>query len=92
MAALFLSQMPDLLGEIRTAVAAADGAAVERAAHKLRGAAVNFGAQRACDAALDLERMGRTGDLACAGQTLVELERATAALGEVLVEFRTGGQ
>ena len=92
MATLFLAQMPDLLGEIRTAIAAADGPAVERAAHKLRGAAANFGARRACDAALDLERMARIGDLACAGQTLAELERATAALGDVLAAFRTGGQ
>jgi HPt (histidine-containing phosphotransfer) domain-containing protein len=92
MAALFLAQMPDLLREIRTAIAAGDSPAVERAAHKLRGAAANFGARRACDAALDLERIGRTGDLACAGQILAELERATAALHDVLVEFRTGGQ
>jgi two-component system, sensor histidine kinase and response regulator len=92
MAGLFLTQLPDLLGEIRAAVAAMDGPCLERAAHKLRGGAANFGARRACDAALDLERMGRAGDLSRTGQTMAELELATAALEDVLVELRDGGQ
>jgi HPt (histidine-containing phosphotransfer) domain-containing protein len=92
MAGLFLTQLPDLLGEIRAAVGTTDGPSLERAAHKLRGAAANFGARRACDAALDLERMGRSGDLSRAGHTVAELELATAALEDVLVEFRDGGQ
>jgi HPt (histidine-containing phosphotransfer) domain-containing protein len=92
MTGLFLTQLPALLGDIRTAVAAIDGAGLERAAHKLRGGAVNFGARRACDAALDLERMGRAGDLSRAPRIVAELELATAALEDVLVEFRDGGQ
>jgi HPt (histidine-containing phosphotransfer) domain-containing protein len=57
---------------------------VERAAHALKGAAGVFGAEGAVQAALTLERLGRTQELAgvesAHGQLEQELERLRLAM------------
>lgn len=62
-ALLFLSDSSRMLREIDQAVAARDSRALDRSAHTLKGCVSNFGAQRLYEAALALERMGRSGDL-----------------------------
>jgi HPt (histidine-containing phosphotransfer) domain-containing protein len=86
---LFLEDSPRLIDEVRAAVAAGDAAALRRAAHTLKGAASNFGASAVVAAALELETMGRTGDLSGAapardrlGAALAALDAALAALAE----------
>jgi CheY-like chemotaxis protein/HPt (histidine-containing phosphotransfer) domain-containing protein len=54
----FLESTPALLTELRQAIAAGDGATVTRVAHRLRGSLGNFGAERAMEAALELEQTG----------------------------------
>jgi len=63
MAGLFLEEYPSALAEVRKAVAARNPKAVERAAHSLKGAVGNFGAEAAYRAAFELELLGRGGDL-----------------------------
>ena len=55
---LFLAETPNLLGEIRTAVAAKDGERLRTSAHTLKGSAIVFDATAAHDAARHLERVG----------------------------------
>ncbi|HEY7614922.1 MAG TPA: response regulator [Gemmatimonadales bacterium] len=63
-AASFLESVPALLEELRRAVAGSDAATVTRVAHRLRGSLGNFGAERAMEAALQLELNGGAGSLA----------------------------
>jgi protein-histidine pros-kinase len=57
---------PARVADIRRALAAGDAAAVGRAAHALNGMVSNFCAPPAQAAALAVEQMGKTGDLAAA--------------------------
>jgi HPt (histidine-containing phosphotransfer) domain-containing protein len=75
-AALFLSDLPRALGEIRKAVAARDAPAIERHAHALKGSVANFGAPGARNAAQDLETKARTGSLTGIDAFLSTLEHA----------------
>jgi len=83
-------EAPKLLHEVRVAVEAGDAALLGRAAHTLKGAVSNFGARAAADAALCLERRGRSGDLADVAPALASLEIEMAALIEAL--DRAGAQ
>lgn len=79
-AKLFLDSAPEMLGEVREAVARHDARAVEWAAHTLKGSVGNFGADAAFQAALRLERMGRAGDLTGSEDALAALETEIARL------------
>jgi protein-histidine pros-kinase len=79
-----MAEAPKLLHEIRAAVEAADPTLVARGAHTLKGAVSNFGARGAADAALRLEQMGRSGELADAATALAVLEVEMKALAEAL--------
>ena len=63
-AQLFLEQAPELIDQMRTALAAGDAKVLERAAHTFKGAVGNFGAEPALEAAKTLEFIARGGDLA----------------------------
>jgi HPt (histidine-containing phosphotransfer) domain-containing protein len=62
-ARLFLDDCPNSIASIRSAIEAQDAKALERAAHNLKGAVANFGAEATVHAARRLEEMGRTGQL-----------------------------
>jgi HPt (histidine-containing phosphotransfer) domain-containing protein len=83
-ALLFAEDCPKLLTDIRSAIAAQNAGALERAAHTLKGSVANFGAEPAREAAFRLEMLGRSGDLRPAPEVCVllerEIERFTAAL------------
>jgi len=81
---LFSEDSPKLLAGIRAAIAASDRQALERAAHTLKGSVSNFGAERARAAALQLEMLGRTGDLTGAAVACRSLEREVAQFTEAL--------
>jgi HPt (histidine-containing phosphotransfer) domain-containing protein len=87
LAALFLDTYPSLLTTLEAALAHGDAKAVQHAAHTLKGAVGNFGAQSAFAAALALEQLGRQGNLsgsdiafACLRDELARLQPALAAL------------
>jgi len=76
MAQLFLEEYPSQLEAVRAAVLARDPKAVERSAHSLKGSVGNFGAAAAHQAALQLEMLGRKGELGDVESALVQLEEA----------------
>ena len=86
-ASIFLQEYPDLLNEIRSAIALGDAAKLERSAHSLKGAVMNFCVPSATQAAYQLENIGRQGDMQKAPTALKTLEMQLADLGRVLSSF-----
>jgi HPt (histidine-containing phosphotransfer) domain-containing protein len=76
MAELFLEEYPRALSDVRAAVTTRNAKAVERAAHSLKGAVGNFGAEAAYRAAFELEMLGRGGDLSAVESHYRKLEGA----------------
>jgi CheY-like chemotaxis protein len=85
--ALFLSDCPRLLAEIRQAVLRRDGEMLQRAAHTLKGAVSSFSAEATCAAALKLETMGRAGDFGQVEAACEALEMEIKRLRPVLAAF-----
>lgn len=84
-AALFIDDSDRMVGEIERALVARNAFALDRAAHTLKGCALNFGAQRVSEAARSLERIARSGDLSAAS-TVYETLRSE--LNQLLTELR----
>jgi CheY-like chemotaxis protein len=84
---LFLESAPESIDELRRAIAKGDAAALERAAHSLKGAVGNFGARATQAAALRLETMGRTKDLTHAEEAFALLAEELARLQPALSAF-----
>ena len=59
----FLDDYPNLVEKIQESLKANDANGLERASHSLKGSVANFGAEPAYQAALELERIGRSNDL-----------------------------
>ncbi len=70
----YLEESPQLVAQIRQAIAQEDAATLERAAHTLKGSLRFFGAQAVSELALQLERAGRNGDLNAAPDLFAQLE------------------
>jgi HPt (histidine-containing phosphotransfer) domain-containing protein len=79
-AVLFIEECPRGFAEIQAAVERGDSAALESAAHALKGSVANFGARAAVDAAFRLEQMGRTKELSEAEGMVRVLEGALSAV------------
>jgi signal transduction histidine kinase/DNA-binding response OmpR family regulator/ligand-binding sensor domain-containing protein len=84
MIAVFFDDYPRQLAAIREAVAKQDAASLERAAHTLRGALSNFGVTAAAEVAMEVERLGRSGDLQMAEETCANLEKELERLRRTL--------
>lgn len=80
----FVAHYPDMLAQVRGAIAGGDGAALAHAAHALKGAISSVGATHAWEAAQDLEHLGRNGELVQSAALLTRLERELAPVLEVL--------
>jgi HPt (histidine-containing phosphotransfer) domain-containing protein len=78
---------PTLLGKVSDGIAADDAAAVARDAHALKGMISNFCAPETQAAALELERMGKSGDLSSASTALEQLRAQLDSLINELSEF-----
>jgi HPt (histidine-containing phosphotransfer) domain-containing protein len=89
-AKLFLDTAPELLSQVREAVADRNAPSLERAAHTLKGSVGNFGAEAASEAAHRLEKMGRAGDLTGAEEALAALEREMDRLQPALAALSAG--
>ena len=82
--AVFLEESPRVLSEIRAAIALGDDTALEAAAHALKGSLGSLAAPRAAAAALVLETMGCSGDLARAVEACSALEREVERVEQAL--------
>jgi HPt (histidine-containing phosphotransfer) domain-containing protein len=81
---LFLDRRRALIQDIEVAIGQADGAALERAAHSMKGTAGNLCAPDVVLLASQLEATGRLGKLAEAPPLLLQLKRTVQQLVEVL--------
>ena len=87
---LFLDRHHVMVQDIETAIREADGVALERAAHSMKGTAGNLCAPDVVLLASQLEATGRLGTLAEAPALLLQLKRTIQQLVEVLT--RQSGQ
>lgn len=90
LAEIFLEECPNLRGEIQAAMSASDAAALDRAAHTLKGSAANIGGEGVRAAALRLEEIGRSGDLAGAPEALAALDAEIPKLEEAIAAWSRG--
>jgi CheY-like chemotaxis protein len=85
---LFLDECPGWMGELNEAVRHRDAPRIKRLAHNLKGSLGAVGARSAFDVALEMEAMGRTGDLTGVEDTYTALQetvrRAQSALTQML--------
>ncbi|HKY75888.1 MAG TPA: Hpt domain-containing protein, partial [Acidimicrobiia bacterium] len=88
---LFVADSSGLILALQAAVDAGDPAALERAAHTLKGSAGNFGPSRLAELAFELESLGRGDDLGPAAAVLAELENELGWFQSALVALRERG-
>ena len=88
---LFYEDSANLMGELQQAIAFEDAAKVERLAHSLKGAVSNFDAKDAYEAALNLEKIGRTGSISQADEAYAKLEKEIERLKPALAELEKEG-
>jgi signal transduction histidine kinase/FixJ family two-component response regulator len=87
---LFIDELPGHLVKIRAALDARNGPALQRAAHRLRGAATNFEASAVVDAARTLEEIGRTAEFGDDERAWIRLTSETSLLASVLRAYAAG--
>lgn len=87
-AGMFIEMSPNMLEDIKAALAAGDAQRLEKTAHTLKGTASNFGAQAVVDLAGDLELMGREDNLSGAGDKLAVLESELQAALQALSRLK----
>jgi signal transduction histidine kinase/DNA-binding response OmpR family regulator len=75
------------LGRARDALERGDVAALQSAAHSLKGLVGNYAAQPALDESTKLDTFGREGDLGNAAQQLARVEREIGRLRQALVAY-----
>ncbi len=63
MVEIFINDAPEHMSEIREAVYSRNSKALEKSAHKLKGAVANFGKNVTTDTAFKLETMGKENNL-----------------------------
>jgi HPt (histidine-containing phosphotransfer) domain-containing protein len=92
LASIFLQEYPHLLDEMRDSIARDDRTALERAAHTLKGRVAFFGINNVRDQAMELEMIGRVGNLEGARNKLADIEtqmeRIIPELGLLALEQR----
>jgi protein-histidine pros-kinase len=81
---VFLKDMPLQIEELTAAVEAGNAAEAGRAAHKIKGAAGNLGADRLKNTVWEMEKAGRGGDLEGLRRLLPEVEKQFKGLAKVL--------
>jgi CheY-like chemotaxis protein len=89
---LFLTDAPNRLAEVRTALQQGDPKRLQMAAHSLKGAAGYVGADRTSAQALKLEDLGRLGELSQAIDEYQLLEREIERLREAIAASMTQPQ
>lgn len=78
--ALFLEECRPAIVELRSAVEARDAHLIEHKAHSLKGSLSTFGTGPAFQAALELERQGRSRDLERVDSNLLAFESSLEIL------------
>jgi HPt (histidine-containing phosphotransfer) domain-containing protein len=87
LAGMFRVEGPRMRDELRKAIRQGDAALVRRHAHTLKSAAGSLGAAGVARLALELELIGKGGDLVAAGGAFARLEEALTRLDAELDEL-----
>ncbi len=87
MAELFLQDSSRLVDEIEQAIERGDSSAVHHSAHTLKGSVANFAAERARALSLQLELMGRAGNLSGARERFAQLAAEIRLVETELSDF-----
>lgn len=85
----FLNEYPELMSAIRKSIIQKDPAHLVQAAHALKGAVCNLTSGAAWQAAVELETLGRVGDLRLADRSLQKLE---LEMGRLVAALLTHGK
>jgi HPt (histidine-containing phosphotransfer) domain-containing protein len=83
--ALFLKECPSAVTGLRKAVAERDAQRIEHEAHSLKGSVSTFGAGAAFQAALEIERKGRSRNLS---EVEANLQQFESSLERLCAELR----
>ena len=84
---IFFEDASGRMVEIQEAIARQDGPALERAAHTLKGSVGNFGAQYVYEAAVALEKKGRSRDFTGIDTLYARLKEEMARFEHALAPF-----
>ena len=90
MVGYFYAEADAIVARIREAIAGGNADDVAQLAHRLKGTILYLGSPPALKAAAQVERIGRSGQLATAGEALDRLEALIGLLKQVLVAHRDG--
>ncbi|MEE8452259.1 MAG: PAS domain-containing protein [Thermoguttaceae bacterium] len=85
-----LQETPRLMASIRQAITDGDAEALRIAAHALKGAVRYLGADRAYQQALEIEQMGRNGNLEDASAALPTLQAEVSQMTPLLEDYLQG--
>ncbi len=85
---IFFTEAGPMMAAIRAAVSGKDAENLEKAAHRLKGSVSIFCAEAVTQAAFELEKMGRSGDLGGAAATFARVEQLMGSLEPALKQFR----
>ncbi len=91
MVEILVEESPEMLAQLRAALAAGDSETVERVGHAFKGSVANFAAPAATATAFALEQGGRNGDLAEAGALIDRLQQQYEELVVALNDFVAQG-
>jgi HPt (histidine-containing phosphotransfer) domain-containing protein len=80
----YFEESEPLVVQLRDSLARGDAPGVKKAAHTLKGVLLAVGAQTTAQIALDLERLGTSGDLTTANARFTALEQQLQALASEL--------
>jgi PAS domain S-box-containing protein len=80
----FLDDVPRQIEKLKASIAAGDVAEAERLAHSIKGASANIAADAMCEAASEMEKAGRIGDLHRLAAGVPGLERDLIALKKIV--------
>ena len=89
LAGMFLGSAPETVAAMKQALADGEAEALHTQAHGLKGSVGNFSARLAQDAARRVEEAARSGDLAEAGEALVDLAVEVDRLCQALSPLAT---
>jgi HPt (histidine-containing phosphotransfer) domain-containing protein len=92
MADLFLQDSASLMEQVGQAIQTGNASDLHRSAHTLKGSVANFVAEGARDAAMQLEMMGRSGNLSGAPARYATLVEEMRRVEADLREFARGPQ
>ena len=84
---IFINDAPEHMSGIEEAVDSRNSEALEKSAHKVKGAVANFGKSATTDTAFKLETMGKENNLDGVGEAYDTLVKDVENLMNVLKEF-----